>query len=346
MELSNYIWIFFTYFGDIAYWLGFTISFLFIYPFLDKKNKKKQRWIIIYLLPAVLLSYLSSFFLKLIFQIPRVCIGYDYCPSTYAFPSAHSAIAFSFFTIVLLYFRKNPRIYLSVFLLAILISYSRIALNVHTTLDIAGGILTGFIISLAWYLFFKRIESGKNNLSFYFRKLIHLSGIAIIFLYLNVERIYIFLFMLSITLMFLISEIFRLKKIYFPIIHEISNFCRKKEEKGFLLEPFFFGFSFCVLILLPTKLFLVGSLPLVIGDSFAGLVGHTFSRHKLSYNKAKTLEGSLAFFVLTLISLLIFFDLKISLLLSIFSTLLESVLRKYENLILPFSCVAFYALIA
>jgi len=346
MELSTYLWIFFSYFGDIAYWLGFTISFLFIYPFLEKKDKEKQKWILLYLLPAVLLSYLSSFFLKLIFHIPRICLGLEYCPSTYAFPSGHTTIAFAFFTIVFLYFRKNPKIYLPIFLLAILISYSRIALNVHTPFDVVGGIVTGVIISLAWYLFFKRIESGKDNLSFYFRKLIHLSGIAIIFLYLNVERHYIFVFLLSLTLVFLISEILRLRKIYFPVIQEISNFCRKKEEKGFLFEPFFFGFSLCILTLLPTKLFIAGSLPLVIGDAFAGLVGYTFGYHKLSYNKVKTLEGSLAFFISTLLSLLVFFNLKISFLLSVFSTLLESILRKHENLILPLSCVAFYILIA
>jgi dolichol kinase len=346
MELSTYLWVFFSYFGDVAYWLGFTISFLFIYPFLEKKDKEKQKWILLYLLPAVLLSYFSSFFLKLMFHIPRICIGSEYCPSNYAFPSGHATIAFAFFTIVFLYFRKNPKIYLPIFLLAILISYSRIALNVHTPFDVVGGIVTGFIISLAWYLFFKRIESGKDNLSFYFRKLIHLSGIAIIFLYLNVERHYIFVFLLSLTLVFLISEILRLRKIYFPVIQEISNFCRKKEEKSFLFEPFFFGFSLCILTLLPTKLFIAGSLPLVIGDAFAGLVGYTFGYHKLSYNKVKTLEGSLAFFISTLLSLLVFFNLKISFLLSVFSTLLESILRKYENLILPFSCVAFYILIA
>jgi len=345
MDLLTYFWIFISYFGDIAYWLGFTVSFSIIYPFLDKKDKNKQKWILYYLLPAILLSYISTFFLKLTFKVPRICVGMNYCPETYAFPSGHAAIAVAFSTIVFIWFKRHPKIYIPIFILSLLICYSRLSLNVHSLVDVIGGAIVGAIISTSWYIFFKKITSGNHNLSFYMRKLIHLSGIIIILLSLSLETKYVFGFMLFLTLMFFVSEILRIRKIHLPVIHEITNFCKKREEKGFLIEVFFFSLSITLLLLLPSKMFLIGSLPLIIGDSFAGIVGYTFGKHKLSYNKNKTIEGSLAFFASTFIAYLIFFDLKTSLILSVFSTLLESLLKKYENLLLPFSVVIFYSLI-
>ncbi len=346
MELSTYIWIFLSYFGDIAYWLGFMVSFLLIYYLLDKKERKKLRWILYYLLPSVLISYASSFFLKMIFKIPRVCAGLEYCPQTYAFPSGHAAIMSAFFLTTFLWFRKRPEIYMPALIISILVCYSRIALNVHTIFDIVGGIILGGSISLIWHAFFRRIESRKYKYNFYFRKLIHLAGVLIILLKLTVERSYVIAIMLTITLMFLISEILRIRKIYVPIFHEISACCMKREEKGLLIEPLLFALSLTILSFLPTDLFLIGSIPLVISDGIAGLFGYRFGKHRLIYNKSKTVEGSLSFFISSFISLLFFFDIKISIIMSLFSTILESVLRKYENLLLPILCVIFYSLVS
>jgi len=294
MELTNSLWIFLSYFGDIAYWLGFTISFLLIYPFLEEKDKKRQRWILYYLLPAILLSYASSFFLKLVFKIPRMCEGATLCPETYAFPSGHATIVSAFSTMIFLWFSKNPKVYVPTFILAILVCYSRLALNVHTISDVIGGAIVGTTISLLWYNFFRNIE-GRDTLGFYFRKLIHLAAIVVIILRLAIETKYVLAATFFVTFVFLISEIFRLKGMYLPVIHEITRFCKKKEEKGFLVEPFLFGLSLCILLLLPPDLFLAGSLPLIIGDAIAGLTGMKFGYHKLPYNKLKSIEGSFGF---------------------------------------------------
>jgi dolichol kinase len=127
-----------------------------------------------------------------------------------------------------------------------------------------------------------------------------------------------------------------------PIFYEISEFCKKKEERGFLVQPLFFALSLFILLHFPLDFFIVGSVPLVIGDGLAGLIGYRFGSHKLFYNKNKSIEGSIAFFISTLISFLLFFDVKISFILALFSTILEIIIKKYENLILPFGCVLFY----
>jgi membrane-associated phospholipid phosphatase len=153
MELLTSVWILISYFGSIIYWLGFALSFILIYPFLRKKDKENVKWVLHYLLPAILLSYVSSSFLKIIFKIPRICIGFDYCPETYAFPSGHATIALAFSTIIFLQFRKNPKIYIPAFILSLLICYSRLVLNVHTIFDVISGAIVGVIISSIWYLF-------------------------------------------------------------------------------------------------------------------------------------------------------------------------------------------------
>jgi len=141
------------------------------------------------------------------------------------------------------------------------------------------------------------------------------------------------------------SEIFRIKGFYFPIVQEISSFCRKKNEYGFLVEPFLYITSLFILSLLELDLFLVGSIPLVVGDAFAGLIGYRVGKHSIPYNKSKTIEGSVAFFLSSFLAYLIFFNPLNSLILSLFATFVEGLLKRFENILLPFLCVFFYLLI-
>jgi membrane-associated phospholipid phosphatase len=157
MEL-NYIWQFLSYFGDIAYWLGFTISFFLIYPFLEKKDKERSKWILFNLLPAVIISYFFTFVLKLIFHIPRICVGASYCPSTYSFPSGHATVALAFSTVIYLHFKKKHLIHFLAFLLAFLVCLSRIMMGVHTLKDVLVGAIIGTITSMIWYFFSKKID--------------------------------------------------------------------------------------------------------------------------------------------------------------------------------------------
>ena len=332
----KYVWYFFSYFGDVAYWLGFLISFFIIYPFLYEKDKRKFRWILYFLLPSVFLSYLSSFILKEYFKVPRICAGLEYCPETYAFPSGHATIAASFLTTAILLFRKKYKIHAILFILAILVCYSRLALGVHTIIDIVGGVIVGTLISYLWFLFFSYILRN-NKRSFVLRKIIHLSSIAILYIYFHIPSYYVLALILFVSLIYAISEIFRNKNIYFPIIQEITLKCRKKEEKGFIYSPLLYALSLALLLTFPKEAFLAGFIGIVIGDGVAGLVGYFFGIHKLPYNKNKSLEGSLAYFFSTLFLYFLFFPVFKSLILSLIGTLLESFLSKLENFLLPLS---------
>ena len=75
---------------------------------------------------------------------------------------------------------------------------------------------------------------------------------------------------------------------------------------------------------------------LTLADGLASLVGTRFGHHHLPYNKKKTIEGSTFFFIVSLLSTLIFVNPAAALLGSIVGTTTESILADYtENLMIP-----------
>jgi undecaprenyl-diphosphatase len=129
-------------FADIPYWIGLTVGFLIVYPLLTRADKEKTRWVLSSLLPAVFLSYLLSFSLKLLFRVERPCALLEICPSGYSLPSGHSAVIAAFAAVTVLNMGKN-RLYLLTIPLAFLVGLSRIFLNFHTPIDVISGALIG-----------------------------------------------------------------------------------------------------------------------------------------------------------------------------------------------------------
>lgn len=342
--MQELIWQFFSYFGDVTYWLGFMVSFFIVLPFLDKRDRKKVGWVYKLLLPAVLLSYGASFVLKDFFQIPRLCSGLSSCPETYGFPSGHATIAFSFALVISLYFKK-PQIIAPSYGLAFLVALSRIMLGVHTLFDVEGGFIVGSLIAFLTYVFYKKFFVDRRLDGFILRKVIHLSSSSLIFLYFFLSKEILITGLAVISAVYFLSEILRMRKIYFPLIQDLTLYCRKKEEKGFVYSPLLFSLAIIFLLLLPKNYFLAGSITLLIGDAFAGLFGRLFGKIKIPYKKEKTLEGSLAFFISSFLFLRLFFDIRTALLTALFGTLVESLFVKFENFLLPITVTMFLFLL-
>lgn len=144
-------WEIFTIFGDIQYWVGLTVAALIIYHILPQKDRKRIAWLIFALLPAVILSYQITTIAKDFFKVPRPCLGLEYCLSSYSFPSAHAAVIFAFASVVVLATKRKDLVVLSI-ILAVLVSMSRVFLNLHTFADIFAGALVGM---LTGYLVYK-----------------------------------------------------------------------------------------------------------------------------------------------------------------------------------------------
>ncbi len=120
----------------------------------ERKNpgitKNDKRFIFIFSTSFLLTFVLTDFVLKNIFmrlrpiQLTRLIQQISVCPSDFSFPSTHAATAFAAAT-VLTHFDKKRRWFY--YLVAILISYSRIYLGCHYFFDVVVGAMVGLLIS-------------------------------------------------------------------------------------------------------------------------------------------------------------------------------------------------------
>lgn len=138
-------------FGD--FWFLSLVS-IFVIFILYKKKKWKN--LLFYLL--VLIGVFIGKFLKEIFQIPRPI---NLIETGFGFPSLHAIGSFLIYGIISYFLFKNKKRVSSILilLLPILISFSRLYLNVHWFSDIVGGIAFGFLwffLILFFYSYFVR----------------------------------------------------------------------------------------------------------------------------------------------------------------------------------------------
>ena len=133
-----------------------------------KKAKPAIKKFLIIFLPSIAIFFAVTLGLKAFLFIPRPCIPCaaipgnpidslfqsdqavlpgicnPYCETDSSFPSGHSGTAFVVFSSIYLTVRKSAA--LPLFAIPALVSYSRIALGVHTPLDVLAGALLGLII--------------------------------------------------------------------------------------------------------------------------------------------------------------------------------------------------------
>lgn len=166
------------------------------------------------------------------------------------------------------------------------------------------------------------------------RQLIHASGIFILVLsiFLKPEA----LILLCIILVIMAEMIFVLDKYYhIPLLSTILSKCKRRDdERGFLY--FFIGiiatlyiFSFNMAIAS------TGILMLLLGDSASTLVGRRFGRHKLPFNKLKSIEGSLAFLIVGFLSAFTLLPIIPSIIGALVGTLTEAYSPIDDNITVP-----------
>ena len=170
-----------------------------------------------------------------------------------------------------------------------------------------------------------------------FRKIVHISSCLIaFFIFILDKNIYLpILFILTIFTIFF--DYLRIKsdfvsKYYYKLF---GIFTRESERKKLTGASFVFLGSFITALLFDKEIAFLGLLVMSFSDSFAAVIGISFGRTKL-FNKS--LEGSLAFFIVTFTILFLFeftlFDIFIISLVATFTELFAT--YKYnDNVLIP-----------
>jgi HAD superfamily phosphoserine phosphatase-like hydrolase len=141
----------------------------------------------------------------------------------------------------------------------------------------------------------RRLPS-KNDI---LREIIHASGIAIPFLSSLIGIYTTAYFILFVSAFYVISELTIMEKGSLPVISSITRHATTPEELyEFRAAPLFFAFGILItLLLFPRPASDAAIVIFAVGDSTASIFGKMFGRRTLSFNKGKTLEGSLIGFV-------------------------------------------------
>lgn len=129
------------------------------------------------------------------------------------------------------------------------------------------------------------------------RKIIHIGGVLIPVIFGEIGKSQTITLMLLGFVFFIIVEALKQK-----IPHDILSLVyRENELKGFSIEPLSYFISVLSLLYLSffidEKLCFAAIAILAAGDGFAGVIGRRYGRHKFSFNKNKSWEGTLSGFV-------------------------------------------------
>ncbi|HEX7469039.1 MAG TPA: SEC59/DGK1/VTE5 family protein [Methanobacterium sp.] len=166
------------------------------------------------------------------------------------------------------------------------------------------------------------------------RQLIHTSGIFILILgiFLNPQV----LILLCIIMLISAEIVFILDRYYhIPIFSTILSVSKRgDDERGFL---YFFIGIIATLYIFSFNMAIANSgiLMLIIGDSASTIIGRRFGRHKLPFKKLKSVEGSVAFFVVGFLGALTLLPLLPSLIGALVGALTEAYSPIDDNIPVP-----------
>jgi HAD superfamily phosphoserine phosphatase-like hydrolase len=145
-------------------------------------------------------------------------------------------------------------------------------------------------------------------------------------------------FILLITVLYILSELARVRGINIPILSSITwNAANKTELYEFATAPIYFALGIAIsLMIFPAPIRYVAITTLTIGDGCAHIFGMKFGRTPLPFNKGKNLEGTLFGFLFAFLGAMIFVDPTEALIAAAVGILVEALpLPLNDNLTMP-----------
>ncbi len=163
--MNDLFWGAVTYTGDPVLWSSIVIILVAVHYFLDRKyikfsssekHRKMLKNFLLLIIPTLFISLFGAEALKLIFQIPRPCLPCPapdcnpFCLESFSFPSGHMSTMTGVATAIFLLMRSRKR-YLPIYIFPALVGISRVALGVHTIVDVIGGFAVGLAVTfIVW----------------------------------------------------------------------------------------------------------------------------------------------------------------------------------------------------
>jgi dolichol kinase len=190
------------------------------------------------------------------------------------------------------------------------------------------------------------------------RKLVHASGIFTIFLILWLGRWNAALITLLAAAFMLVIGEYRMNRDKYKIIRskkidELEELMEKnfKEYERPNTLPFmgaveFYIGCFLAIVFFEPRIAMACISVLSLADAVSTLIGSYFGSHKLAINKKKTLEGSSAFYITALLTLMFFVDPLRAAAVALVATIAEATPRINDNITIPVSVGIFLTLIS
>lgn len=140
------------------------------------------------------------------------------------------------------------------------------------------------------------------------------------------------------TLLYALSEVERMERTSFPVVSSVTRAAATQQELyEFATAPIFFALGILLtLLLFPSPVSSVAIAAFALGDSMASLLGGTFGKRALPFNKAKTFEGSVSCFFFAFFAGIYFINPAFALLAAAATAIVESLpLPLNDNLMTP-----------
>jgi len=170
------------------------------------------------------------------------------------------------------------------------------------------------------------------------REAIHASGLFVPIIAVLLGLFPTALLISAITLLYAISEVKRMERASLPVVSSVTRAAATQPELyEFATAPMFFALGILLtLLLFPSPVSSVAIAAFALGDSMASLFGGTFGKRTLSFNKGKTLEGSVSCFFFAFCAALFFTTPTFALLAAVATTIIESLPWPLnDNLVTP-----------
>jgi len=119
--------------------------------FVGEKRRKKRTLIIV----SIVFAVLAGIAIKNWMEIERPCIGEDWCPDSYSFPSTHAVAAFALMAGFI-----RSRNYPYYVLFAVFVAFTRLNLGVHYFQDIAAALPIALV---SYYVTRNVMKDEKGN---------------------------------------------------------------------------------------------------------------------------------------------------------------------------------------